>query len=125
MIQWFSMLAGWMVADALWWRAAGRRLRPVKGAKAWRSLLAAFVIAQLAYMVMMTVGSIVEHVPRGPLLWPVAVYVWHLFVLPAAVMALLLPWGVRWIRAKRNREGEAPSEPFSSGHEATAAARTE
>jgi predicted MPP superfamily phosphohydrolase len=110
MIQWFSMLAGWMIADALWWRAADQRLRRAKGARVWRSLIAAFMIAQLAYMVMITVGSIVEHVPRGPLLWPVAAYVWHLFVLPAAVMWLLLPASMRWIRARRNLEGEAPSE---------------
>jgi predicted MPP superfamily phosphohydrolase len=113
MIQWFSMLLGWMVADALWWRAADRRLRPLRGAVVWRWLLAAFMIAQLGYMLMMTVGSIVEHVPRGPLLWPVAAYVWHLFVLPAAVMWLLMVRGLRWLRAKRNREVQALSEPSS------------
>jgi len=114
MVQWFSMLAGWIVADAIWWRAADRRLRPVKGARVWRWLLGAFMVAQLAYMVMMTVGSIVEHVPRGPMLWPVAAYVWHLFVLPAAVMALLFMRGVQWMRERRNRDGEAPSEPLHS-----------
>src|SRR3954452_5039135 len=124
MIQWFSMLAGWMVADALWWRAADQRLRPAKGARVWRGLVGAFMIAQLAYMVMMTVGSIVEHVPRGPLLWPVAAYVWHLFVLPAAVMTLLLARGVRWIQSRRNGEVAAPSVPSSSGHVAIPA-RTE
>ncbi|MDB5318394.1 MAG: putative hydrolase [Phycisphaerales bacterium] len=111
MIQWFSMLAGWMVADVLWWRAADRRLRPVKGAKVWRWLLGLFMGAQVAFMLMMVVGSILEHVPqRGPLLWPVAAYVWHLFVLPAAVMAMLFARGVRWMRDLRAKVPvEAPA----------------
>jgi predicted MPP superfamily phosphohydrolase len=113
MIQWFSMLAGWMVADVLWWRAADRRLRPVRGAKVWRTLLGLFVAAQLAFLLMMTIGSILDHIPqRGPLLWPVAAYVWHLFVLPLAVMWLVLPHAVRRLRRRLERgEGGAPTEP--------------
>src|SRR5438067_999890 len=110
MIQWFSMLAGWLLADLFWWRAADRRLRPLKGAMLLRWLLGLFVAAQVAFILMMVIGSILDHVPqRGPLLWPVAAYVWHLFVLPAGVMALLLARGMRWMRRRRHREGEAPS----------------
>src|SRR5258706_8297894 len=109
MIQWFSMLAGWMLADVLWWRVADRRLRPLKGAKAWRWLLGLFVGAQVGFILMMASGSIVDHIPqRGPLLWPVAAYVWHLFVLPAAVMGLVLAHGVRWMR--RRGRAQVPVE---------------
>src|SRR5437879_3673636 len=108
MIQWFSMLAGWLLADVLWWRAADRRLRPLKGAMLWRWLLGLFMATQVAFMLMMMIGSILDHIPqRGPLLWPVAAYVWHLFVLPTAVMAILVPKGIRWLK-RRHRISPSP-----------------
>jgi predicted MPP superfamily phosphohydrolase len=114
MIVWLMMLFGWMVADVLWWRVADRAVRPLRRARVWRSLLGVFVVAQLAFMVMMFVGAIVDHVPlRGPLIWPVAAYIWHLFLLPGSVMLFLVYRGARRLRKKKAPEpvtGE-PSTP--------------
>jgi predicted MPP superfamily phosphohydrolase len=90
MMIWLGRLLAWMVADVLWWRVADRALRPLRAARIGRALLGVFMTAQLAFMIMMFVGSIVDHVPqRGPLLWPVAAYIWHIFLLPGSVMLFL------------------------------------
>jgi hypothetical protein len=94
----------------LWWRAADRRVRALNGARLWRGLLGVFIGVQLGFMMMMVVGSITEHVPQwGPMLWPVGAYVWHLFLLPAAVMGLLLARGAAWVKRKRAAKAIEPA----------------
>jgi predicted MPP superfamily phosphohydrolase len=69
-----------------------------------------FIGVQLGFMMMMVVGSITEHVPQwGPMLWPVGAYVWHLFLLPAAVMGLLLARGAAWVKRKRAAKAIEPA----------------
>jgi predicted MPP superfamily phosphohydrolase len=110
MIQWFCMLTGWAVADVLWWRAADRRLRRVPGARIWRPVVGAFAAAQLAYIGVLTVGSFTEHVLQGGMVWPVAAYVWHLFILPGSVLVLLAFEGVRRVR-KSSPDQKLQNEP--------------
>src|SRR5947207_13584468 len=101
MIRWFSMLAGWLICDILWWIGADRRLHAIRGALAWRVLLALFVVAQISFIAMMTIGTAIEHVPDvKPMLWPVAAYIWHLFVLPSSVLVWLGARGVTRLRKK-------------------------
>ena len=46
---------------------------------------------QIIYLLYIAIGSLFDRVPDlRPMLWPIAVYVWHLLVLPVAVAGLLI-----------------------------------
>jgi predicted MPP superfamily phosphohydrolase len=99
MIKWFGMLLGWILLDLLWWRGADRRIRSFKYARAWRGMLAIFMASQLAYLAVLFVGSIFEHVPDiKPIYWPVCAYIWHLFLLPGSILAYLIEKGIGAVR---------------------------
>jgi uncharacterized protein len=113
--------------DVLWWIWADARLRQVKAPRwrrVWRALLGVFCGALLGYLVFFilfpTQG---RNAHRWMPLYPLAsVYVWHLFVLPATLLGLLIIGSiVRLVRWRRktvpNADASYPNEspPIAMG----------
>src|SRR5665213_2005839 len=91
MNRFLILLAVSIVGDVIFWRASARRLGRLRGARLWRTLLGGFMLVQLSYVVSIFVGSIIEHVPNlRPIIWPIAAYVWHLLILPIAILELAI-----------------------------------
>jgi predicted MPP superfamily phosphohydrolase len=100
-------MVGWSIADLLWWRVADRKLQGRRGHFLWRSLLAAFMLLQIAYLWMLFGGSILDHVPTvHPIYWPVCAYIWHLFLIPASALVSL----VLSVRSHLKQRPQTPSE---------------
>lgn len=75
-----------LVLDLIWAWQADRLLRGVPNARRWRLahlLLILFLMAGLAGMV---VARVTELPVEPPLLWTIAVYVWHLLLLPSLLI---------------------------------------
>ena len=75
--------------DAYWWRVADRKLRPLRRARLWRGVLAVFVVGQAILLLSRLLppgGSrrINGYVPLGLI---AGQYLWHLGVLPFAILA--------------------------------------
>ena len=109
----FIILGSIVVGDILWWWWAHRRLREVRRSALWRTLLGLFMGLMLGYIAFMFISPQTARQSQSILPLPVVlmVYVWHLLILPAAV---LLVWGgqvvklvVRLIRRFRPAEPQA------------------
>ena len=76
-----------LCADALWWRSADRRLRPLHTARLWRSLLGVWVGSMMAYLVVLCIfpAWVRREETPVPIAFHAAVYLWHLFVLPVLI----------------------------------------
>ncbi len=75
--------------DAYWWRVADRKLRPLHRARLWRGVLAVFMVGQAILLLSRLLppgGSrrINGYVPLGLI---AGQYLWHLGVLPFAILA--------------------------------------
>jgi uncharacterized protein len=74
-------------ADLYWWRNVDRRLRPLRGAPVWRSLLASWTGGMIVYLILACLFPVVVRRQGTPV--PVAahaaVFLWHLFVLPVLI----------------------------------------
>jgi predicted MPP superfamily phosphohydrolase len=77
-----------LCADALWWRTADRRLRPLPRAGLWRSLLGVWIGLMFGYLFFICFFP--AWVRRAgtpiPTEFHAAVFLWHLFVLPVLIL---------------------------------------
>lgn len=103
------------VADLLWWWWADRWLRPLRRAKLWRGLLAALVALLLVGFATVIGGRFIgmhSPLPAGPL---AVAYVWHIVVLPAIALAMLLAGLVhvafRAVRRRQSLQTDVAPEP--------------
>jgi predicted MPP superfamily phosphohydrolase len=98
------------IADLLWWRWADVRLRPVRRARLWRALSALFVGLQLVGFLWVVGGRFVGVRVSLPAVVLATIYLWHLFVLPATVVALAIAGIVKVVRSLivRRRPAAAP-----------------
>jgi predicted MPP superfamily phosphohydrolase len=108
--MWFILtILGLMLAlDLAWWRYADRLLRPLRRARVWRGLLAAFAAGEVVLLVLwvidvMITGPQFDNILPRPLI--AATYVWHLLALPTILVlwiatgVLTMPWRLaRWVR---------------------------
>src|SRR5580704_13871778 len=121
-----GLLSIFMALDLLWWRAADRRLRTLRGPGAWRAIsilcriaLAVFMTAMAGYLIasrliLRSLGSSEGPAPIG---FHVCVYLWHFLILPlASIWLLIVAIGRRIVRRARRTgnaakigEGAAPT----------------
>jgi predicted MPP superfamily phosphohydrolase len=92
------IVIGLPVLDLAWWYLADRRLRGLPRARRWRLLLAAFVGGNLAVYGWLLLSRLGGYATAVPTVLLGVCYIWHLFVLPATVLAVL---GVGLLRAVR------------------------
>jgi predicted MPP superfamily phosphohydrolase len=106
-----SLLAGDFY---LWWRA-DVRLRRTRRARLWRSLVAAFVLLQITYMMRILLWPYVpRHDSNGVIVWGFCLaYAWHLLAIPITLLAM----GIGRLISVARREVEPPmttsGEPVS------------
>src|SRR4051812_40403435 len=110
------MLGFWVILSAIvafnlgWWRWADRRLKPLRFALLWRSLLAIFIGGQLGYLTAFVV--VPEWARRAHEVVPDAilgtVFLWGILVLPITGLITLLVTVSGWILGfiRRRRRGE-------------------
>ena len=101
------ILLSFAAADALWWRAADLRFRRGRWALVWRVLIGLFAVAQIVYMLGILIESLARNVPE---LFPrdgsVAAYVWHILILPLALVGIATGRLIDW---RRRRSAATPS----------------
>ncbi|HWE02765.1 MAG TPA: metallophosphoesterase [Tepidisphaeraceae bacterium] len=91
MSRFLLLLAVMIAGDVIFWRVSDRRLQRLRLSRLWRLSVGGFMLVQLSYIVSIFVGSIIGHVPNfRPMIWPIAVYVWHLSILPIAILELAI-----------------------------------
>lgn len=114
-----TVITAIVTADLLWWWRADRFLRPLRRARLWRGLLAAFMGGQLALVFVLLFGRLLS--PNLPSALPGVLtafaYLWHLLALPAIVITWLLVGigtgiarGIRWLRGP-SETSAAVTEP--------------
>jgi uncharacterized protein len=126
----FYVILGLMLAlDLAWWRYADGLLRPVRRARLWRGLAAAFAVSQLLLLCWMVLarrlgGAGFDGLTPTPLIS--AAYLWHLIALPLLLLlwiatgVVTMPWRLaRWLRRERV---EDPGHRVTPGEAAAAAA---
>src|SRR5688572_28789125 len=111
-----AILTLMITGDVLWWIWADARLRRIKARWWWRTLLALFSGGLLAYLVFFilfpTQG---RHAHAWMPVYPLAgVYVWHLFVLPATLMGLLVIGS--FVRVRRWTKPAVQQEQIDAEH---------
>ncbi len=101
----FSMvLTAILAADLFWWWRTDRRARPLPHAFWWRLLLSLFLGGQIILVLWILCGRVLTGTSLGrpPQVLSAAAYLWHLLILPAALIltaATGLLVGVRrWAR---------------------------
>src|SRR5438067_727592 len=90
-----SIIGSMFVGDVLWLIWSWRKLRVVKGGRAWQMLMAGFVVSQIggmAWLLMYRMGK-VPGPPPGIL--GASIYIWHILVLPLTAGVLLIALIVR------------------------------
>ncbi len=115
----YSILAALLTLDALWWKWADRRLRAVHHPRIWRVLLALFMGSMLAYIAgLTTMGRATRafhyYLPSGII---VAIYLWHVLVLPITWLSIGLAWPIRRALATKAHipsQLQESSEPYGS-----------
>src|SRR4051795_10205055 len=111
----FSLM---IVMDVFWWRWADGRLRPLRRARLWRTLLAGFVGVLMGSMLLFLVAPALMRRAHGFLPLPIhaAVYLWHLLVLPLTCVVILVGTSGRGaVRAvRRLLSRKADGEPLAS-----------
>jgi predicted MPP superfamily phosphohydrolase len=117
----FVIVGSMLLGDAAFWIWADRRLRRARRPKVWRPLLGrwcAVMLAYLAWFVLRPAEARHAHawMPVGVL---AGMYVWHLLVLPATLVYILiesLVGGVaRVVRTRRRRRSETIDAPDDLG----------
>src|SRR4051794_35031819 len=101
-----------VAADLLWWWRADRFLRPLRRARLWRGLLAAYMGGLLALVLILLFGRLLSPTlpSRMPGVLTAVAYLWHLLVLPATVLTWAVVGtvanvtrGIRWLRSGREQ----------------------
>ncbi len=100
-----------ITGDILWWAWADARLRRINARWWWRGGLGAFSGALLAYLVFFILFPVQGRNAHAWMpVYPLAsVYVWHLFVLPATLLGLLIIGTM--VRVRRWAKSSAPVTP--------------
>jgi predicted MPP superfamily phosphohydrolase len=82
------VLASILAADLLWWWVADRRARRLRHARGWRLLLGLFMAGQITLVLWILGGRVplVSSLGRPPQFLSAAAYLWHLLLLPAALI---------------------------------------
>lgn len=90
MLRFFLIIGGMLLLDVLWWWLADRRVRRLRHAALWRTLVGIFALGQLGFIVGMIVAPEITRRSHHVLPTPVhaAVYLWHLIVLPASMLLM-------------------------------------
>lgn len=95
--------------DGFWWRAADRMLRPLRAARLWRTLLGAFMVILLGYLLVSAVWPDGVRSARGPI--PIALhataYIWHFIILPVLIVGVIGAWLLRHIARLRRKPTSA------------------
>ncbi|CAN5673495.1 hypothetical protein BH09PLA1_BH09PLA1_26640 [soil metagenome] len=112
------IILGLLIADVLWWIWSDRKLRAVRSTRArfaGRLMVAIFMSVQMAGYVYV-IGSRYVGVRGGlPAVLLAQIYVWHLFILPATVVAWVIYLIFNAISAGlRNRKRRSELEPRDS-----------
>jgi hypothetical protein len=81
------------VIDALWWRAADRRLQGLIHARLWRALLGVFMTTMMLYVLVILVGPRSFRGSQGPepQVVHIIAYLWHFMGLPLGVAMMIVP----------------------------------
>ena len=111
-------------ADALWWQSADGKLRAVRGARLWRTLLAIFMALQMAYLFVALALPWEIRSSRSfiPMAYHTQAYIWHMIVLPVLVLAMI--WGkFRNRRRHRTSNSNPPPTPSPSTYSVTGPSR--
>jgi uncharacterized protein len=113
----FTIFLGLPLLDAIWWRWADRALRPLRRAKIWRSLLAAFMLFQLSMYAAVVIFRRTGLRLESPPTLLAYVYLWHLFILPATIVIWIAAGSAikarDWLR-RRVLDGPATSAERST-----------
>lgn len=111
MLVYLFILLCFLGGDLLWWRWSHRHLRPLRWSGAWRSLVGAFAVFQIAYL-LMKVSELVVVPPRVPVLIVHMVgYIWHVLVLPVFLGSYAIVRMVQWIRKRKSSRRAAGPSP--------------
>ena len=93
------------LGDALWWLLADARLRGVRHAWLWRSLVALFALSQLGYLFLCL--AFPDEVRRStgpvPMFFQIITYVWQIMVLPLIGFIGSLRMMRNWLRRRKRR----------------------
>jgi predicted MPP superfamily phosphohydrolase len=76
--------------DAAWWRAADHRLKPLRAARLWRTLLAAFMGLMLLELLLLAFWRTWISASQAPvpMYAHAVIYLWHFLFLPIGCLAL-------------------------------------
>jgi predicted MPP superfamily phosphohydrolase len=82
-----------LALDGLWLWLSDRLLRGVRGARGWRLANGAFVVGQVLILLWIFIGRLLNFDPgsSAPKFLVAAVLMWHLIVLPVAVVLVAIP----------------------------------
>lgn len=95
----------------LWWWWADRQLRPLRRARLWRSLLAAFALFQLGFFAYTMGGRIVGMTLGAPAPFTAVAYLWDLIFLPLTCLLTLALVSVASIIGAARRKEAATEQP--------------
>lgn len=108
MLLYLFILLCFLGGDLLWWRWSDRRLRPLRWSVAWRSLVGAIAVFQIAYM-LMKLAELLVVVPLLPVLSLHMVgYIWHILVLPVFLGSYAMVRTVQWIQSRKTQRPASP-----------------
>jgi predicted MPP superfamily phosphohydrolase len=103
-----AILALMIVGDVLWWLWADARLRRLNVRWGWRVALGTFSGLLLGYLIFFIVFPTQgRHAHHWMPIYPLAgIYIWHIFVLPIALLTILLIGSFsrvgRWVKGRLN-----------------------
>jgi len=108
-----------LLANAVWWRWIDRALRAVRYAIIWRVIAGAFVLTQVAYLLLYTAVSLIDSAGEaGPMYWRTEAYIWHLLALPLTLLVVFLWRGCGLLRRlfrRKAREAAESAGPTPAG----------
>jgi predicted MPP superfamily phosphohydrolase len=120
-IIFWLLLAGWITADVVWWRAADRRVRRLRAAPLWRGLVLLFAAAMAVYILQYGTRIFLQDLPNlFPLSVHLVAYLWHLMVLPLVISWFVTAGVVRRIRRRKDSDALPASQDESSRDDTTA-----
>src|SRR5689334_14848707 len=101
----FSAMLLAALGDFLWWLLADARLRRLRHGWIGRLLIAIFIGAQLAYVLMCLFAPSQVRRSRGPVpMWfQTITYVWHIMVLPTLALIGLIRMTWRWLTRQKRK----------------------
>jgi predicted MPP superfamily phosphohydrolase len=123
----FVILGLMLALDLAWWRYADGLLRPLRRARLWRGMLAAYMVVQV-FLLLWSISA--RAFGPGfdqltPKMFISATYLWHLIALPILLMAWIatgtLTMPVRLARWLRRERAEDPKHRVTAGEAAAAA----